>query len=254
MGARRALFGHKAVLRRRGKQLIGEDHHLADMDDLSRLAERPLAFIFRYVARRPLAHGAILLAVVGAAGCAVSTQYGVKFMVDTLAKGQGSNDIWLAFTLLVALMAADNFLWRVAGWIASYAFVGVSGDLRGELFRHLTGHAPSFFAERRVGALTGRVTATSNAVFTVQNMFIWNVLPPCIATTGRGDLPVAGRSGDDRLPGRGRGRAALRPVPAGRRGQDPAHGLRRQGGRRRGRADRRRHQHAAGAYLRCDRA
>ena len=184
MDARQALFGHKAVLRRRGKQLIGEDHHLVVMDDLSRLAERPLAFIFRYVARRPLAHGAILLAVVCAAGCAVSTQYGVKFMVDTLARGQGSNDIWLAFTLLVSLMAADNFLWRVAGWVASYAFVGVSGDLRGELFHHLTGHAPSFFSDRRVGSLTGRVTATSNAVFTVQNMFIWNVLPPCIATIG----------------------------------------------------------------------
>ncbi len=154
------------------------------MDDLSRLAERPFAFILRYVVRRPIAHCAILLAVIGAAGCAVSTQYGVKFMVDTLAKGQGSNDVWLAFTLLVALMAADNFLWRSAGWVASYAFVGVSGDLRGELFRHLTGHAPSFFAERRVGTLTGRVTATSNAVFTVQNMFIWNILPPCIATIG----------------------------------------------------------------------
>ena len=154
------------------------------MDDLSRLAGRPLAFIFRYVARRPVAHSAILLAVFAAAGCAVSTQYGVKFMVDTLAKGHGSNDVWLAFAFLVALMAADNFLWRAAGWMASYAFVGVSGDLRGDLFRHLTGHAPSFFSERRVGTLTGRVTATSNAVFTVQNMFIWNVAPPCIATVG----------------------------------------------------------------------
>jgi ATP-binding cassette subfamily B protein len=27
-----------------------------------------------------------------------------------------------------------------------------------------------------------RITATSNAVFTVENMFVWNVLPPCIAT------------------------------------------------------------------------
>ena len=106
------------------------------MDDLSRLAERPLAFIFRYVRRRPIAHGGILLAVIAAAGCAVSTQYGVKFMVDTLAKGQGSNEIWLAFTLLVALMTADNFLWRIASWIASFTFVGVTGDLRRDLFRH----------------------------------------------------------------------------------------------------------------------
>jgi ATP-binding cassette subfamily B protein len=30
--------------------------------------------------------------------------------------------------------------------------------------------------------LTSRITATSNAVFTVENMFVWNVSPPCIAT------------------------------------------------------------------------
>src|SRR5438552_16094844 len=30
--------------------------------------------------------------------------------------------------------------------------------------------------------LTSRITATSNAVYTVENMFVWNVLPPCIAT------------------------------------------------------------------------
>jgi ATP-binding cassette subfamily B protein len=32
------------------------------------------------------------------------------------------------------------------------------------------------------GMLTSRITATSNAVFTVENMFVWNVLPPCFAT------------------------------------------------------------------------
>jgi ATP-binding cassette, subfamily B, bacterial len=32
------------------------------------------------------------------------------------------------------------------------------------------------------GTLASRVTATSNAVFTIENMFVWNVLPPCAAT------------------------------------------------------------------------
>ena len=32
------------------------------------------------------------------------------------------------------------------------------------------------------GTLTSRITATSNAVYTLQNMFVWNVLPPCMAT------------------------------------------------------------------------
>jgi ATP-binding cassette subfamily B protein len=45
--------------------------------------------------------------------------------------------------------------------------------------------------------LTSRITATSNAVFTVENMFVWNVLPPCIATLasivliGTVSLPMA---------------------------------------------------------------
>jgi len=154
------------------------------MDNLSHYAGRPVAFLFRYVRRRPLAHAAILAAVLSAVGCSVSTQYGVKFLVDTLAAGPDSDRIWIAFMVLAWLIAADNLLWRLAGWISSHAFVGVSGDLRGELFRHLTGHAPSFFSERLAGTLTGRITATSNAVFAVENLFIWNVLPPCVATVG----------------------------------------------------------------------
>src|SRR4026209_165809 len=80
------------------------------------------------------------------------------------------------------LIAADNLLWRVAGWTASFTCVGVAGDLRRDIFRHLTGHAPSYFSDRLPGMLTSRITATSNAVFTVENMLVWNVLPPCIAT------------------------------------------------------------------------
>jgi ATP-binding cassette subfamily B protein len=34
------------------------------------------------------------------------------------------------------------------------------------------------------GVLTSRITATSNAVFQIENMFVWNVLPPCAATVG----------------------------------------------------------------------
>ncbi|HEX3503618.1 MAG TPA: ABC transporter ATP-binding protein [Xanthobacteraceae bacterium] len=144
-------------------------------------ASRPLAFMFRYIRHRPVAHAVILIAVLGAVVCSVGTQYGVKFLVDTLSKGQTAS-VWIAFALLGTLIACDNMLWRVAAWIANYAFVGVTGDLRRDLFRHLMGHSPNFFAERLPGMLTSRVTATSNAVFTAENMFIWNVLPPCVAT------------------------------------------------------------------------
>jgi ATP-binding cassette subfamily B protein len=156
------------------------------MEEVCRYADRPFAFLARYVKARPVAHAAILIAVLGAVGCSVGAQYGVKVLVDTLAGGlyAGANarNAWFGFILLATLIAADNLLWRVASWIASYTFVAVTGDLRRDLFQHLTGHAPSYFAERMPGTLTSRITATSNAVFTLENMSVWNVLPPCVAT------------------------------------------------------------------------
>src|SRR5438067_375460 len=155
------------------------------MESLCAYANRPVAFFLRYIRLRPLAHSVILAAVLAAVMCSVSTQYGVKFLVDTLSgRGGGAQNIWAAFALLLSLIAADNLLWRLASWIASYTFVAVTGDIRSDLFRHLTGHAPSYFTERLPGMLTSRITATSNAVFTVENMFVWNVLPPCVATAG----------------------------------------------------------------------
>src|SRR6202041_983719 len=138
---------------------------------------------------RPIAHTAILTAVLTAVACSVGTQYGVKFLVDVLSNHNGVG-VWIAFGLLGSLITADNLLWRLAGWIANYTFVGVTGDLRRDLFRHLTGHSPSYFAERLPGTLTSRVTATSNAVFTGENMFVWNVLPPCAATVAATALVV----------------------------------------------------------------
>jgi ATP-binding cassette, subfamily B, bacterial len=143
---------------------------------------RPLLFIWHYIRQRPIAHATILAAVLAAVTCSVSTQYGVKTLVDALSHAAGAMTAWNAFFILMALIAGDTLLWRLAGWIASFTFVGVTGDLRRDLFRHLTGHSHSYFADRLPGTLSARVTATSNAIYTVENMFIWNVLPPCAAT------------------------------------------------------------------------
>jgi ATP-binding cassette subfamily B protein len=151
-------------------------------DDLSRYARHPFLFIARYLRRRALSHAVIVTAVLAAVACSVTTQYGVKFLVDTLAEGPRAGGVWVAFAVLVSLIAADNLLWRVASFIASGTFTAVTGDLRRDLFRHLTGHSPNYFAERQPGMLTSRITATSNAIFTAENMFVWNVMPPCAAT------------------------------------------------------------------------
>ena len=152
------------------------------MNDPHRYGSRPYAFVLRYIRVRPGAHAVILAAVLAAVACSVGTQYALKFLVDVLSDASHAERVWYAFLFLVSLIAADNLLWRLAGWVASFTFVRVTGDLRRDLFRHLTGHSLSYFADRLPGTLTSRITATSNAIFTLENMFIWNVLPPCVAT------------------------------------------------------------------------
>ena len=152
------------------------------MNDPHRYVSRPYAFVFRYVRVRPGAHAVILAAVLAAVACSVGTQYALKFLVDVLSDTSQAALVWYAFLFLISLIAADNLLWRLAGWVASFTFVRVTGDLRRDLFRHLTGHSLSYFVDRLPGTLTSRITATSNAIFTLENMFIWNVLPPCVAT------------------------------------------------------------------------
>src|SRR6202012_659605 len=91
------------------------------------------------------------------------------------------NKVWIAFALLCGLVAADNLSWRVGGYAAHRTFVAVTGDIRRDLFRHLAGHSPTYFAERLPGALASRITSTANAAFTVENTGAWNVLPPMFA-------------------------------------------------------------------------
>src|ERR1700758_3506750 len=126
------------------------------MEDGCRYAGRPLAFVLRYVSARATSHAVILLAVLAAVGCSVGAQYGIKMLVDTLAGDghAGAASAWLAFSLLVALIGPDTSFWRLASFFASYTFVAVTGDLRRDLFRPLTGHAPSYFVERMPGPLS----------------------------------------------------------------------------------------------------
>ncbi len=152
---------------------------------LSSYASRPLAFLFRYIRKHPVAHLIVLASVLAAVGCALGSQYAIKHLIDVLAGGRHHpGPLWGAFALLVGLIAADNLLWRVGGWFAAHTFVAVTGDLRRDLFQYLSGHSPTYYAEKQPGTLASRITATSNAVYTSENTMAWNVLPPCIAVMG----------------------------------------------------------------------
>ena len=156
---------------------------IPDVEKLLGLRGRPLAFLFTYIRRHPAGHLIILLSVLVAVTCAVSTQYGMKHLVDIVATGQAAagDKVWEAFALLCGLVAADNLSWRIGSYAAHRTFVAMTGDIRSDLFRHLAGHAPSYFAERLPGALASRITSTSNAAFTLENTGAWNVIPPSVA-------------------------------------------------------------------------
>ncbi len=155
----------------------------ANQPPIIRYHGRPLGFLLHYVFRHRLGHSVVLASVVAAVFCSVFTQYGLKALIDVISMGReaGAGLIWGAFTFLVVLIVADNFLWRIGGWVAAHVFVRVTGDLRSDLFVHLAGHSPSYFSERMPGTMASRITATSNAVFQTENTASWTVLPPILA-------------------------------------------------------------------------
>lgn len=142
---------------------------------------RPIHFIAVYVRRHAISHAIVILSVITAVTFATPlSQYAIKHLVDVLAV-RDVDHIWQAFAMLAIIIAADNMIWRIGGWVASHTFVIVTGDIRRDLFEHLTGHVPAYFADRLPGTLAARVTATANAVFQTENAFTWNVAPPCLA-------------------------------------------------------------------------
>src|SRR5262245_17452711 len=129
---------------------------------LPRHASRgPTWFLAHHVRRRLGGHLFLLGCVMGAVGCSIGSQYAIKNLVDVMAASgrvPGTLALWSAVALLLGLVAGDHSLWRVAGWVASYVFVAVGGDLRVELFDHLSRHGAQYFSERFPGALAGRIT------------------------------------------------------------------------------------------------
>lgn len=144
------------------------------------------AFLLSHIRNHKAGHALVFGAVLVAVLCGVSTQYGLKHLIDTIALGpaQAGGAVWPAFFLLCSLIAADNLLWRLGGWAATRSFTAVSGAIRRDLFSHLAGHTPGYFADRLPGALAARVSATANAAFSAENTLAWSIVPPVAAILG----------------------------------------------------------------------
>jgi ATP-binding cassette, subfamily B, bacterial len=138
-----------------------------------------IRFLARYVRRRFFSHLVVLVAVLAAVGCSIGSQYAVKHLVDVLGTHLPPPTVlWGAVGILLGLVAGDSLLWRIAGWASTFAFVAVGGDMRLELFDHLSGQGTRYFVEQFPGALAGRITAAANAAWTIENSLTWTTIPP----------------------------------------------------------------------------
>jgi ATP-binding cassette subfamily B protein len=143
----------------------------------------PVRFLLHYVWRRSVSHLIVLFSVLAAVGCAIGSQYAVKNLVDLLSAGKGVSDaaLWSAVGLLIGLVGGDNLLWRLAGWVATHAFVAVGGDLRIDLFKHLAGHSTRYFSEQMGGALASRISNAASGSWLILQSLTWNTIPPAAA-------------------------------------------------------------------------
>jgi ATP-binding cassette subfamily B protein len=145
----------------------------------------PTAIIWRYLWRYRISHGIAVLAILGAVAASVAARYSMKFLVDAMTPGRDQvAAVWHAFALFTICVGGDFFLWRIAGWAGARAFPAVGAELRLDLFAHVLGQSTRYFNERFSGALASRISTAANSFFTVENTFIWNVLPAGAATVG----------------------------------------------------------------------
>ena len=152
---------------------------------LAAYAGSPVRLLFRYVGQHPVEHAMVTLAIVAAVGCTLGSQFAIRNLIDALPGGRAHPaQVVNAFLVIVGLLFADNLFWRVAGWASVRTFVAVTGDVRRELFGYLTGHSSGYFSNVQPGTLASRISATANAVFTIENLTAWNALPPLLSVIG----------------------------------------------------------------------
>lgn len=143
-----------------------------------------LVFLWRYVWRRAGQFGSLLLLIIGAAGCAVAVQYGMKLLVDAMADGADSAQIWAPFMLFIAFIVVENLLWRLGGYLGCRTVVASCADLRIDLFHHLTGHPMGYFAGHFAGALANRIASAGSVAGYLYSGLAWKIIPPCVDFIG----------------------------------------------------------------------
>lgn len=153
--------------------------------DLKLFQLRPFRLFVHFLCEHLVLNLSVVISVLVAVFFAVSTDYALKTLIDSLAAlTLNSTSVWNSLVLLLLCISIDNFSWRLAGVLAAFAFIKMTGSVRQQLFTYILKHSQSYFAHKPPGVLSARITATSNALFTIETMVVFNMLPPILATVG----------------------------------------------------------------------
>jgi ATP-binding cassette subfamily B protein len=159
--------------------------HPDAQDAFLELPTQPMAFLLHYVRRRPWHFGGMFLLIIGAGGCAVAVQYGMKLLVDAMATNDRQHaDVWFPLGVFIGLIVVENLFWRLGGWLGCRTVVASCVDVRVDLFRYLTGHPMRYFRQYFAGALGNRISATGQAAGALYGGFAWKIMPPCVDFIG----------------------------------------------------------------------
>ncbi|WP_322032591.1 ABC transporter ATP-binding protein [Paraburkholderia sp. J76] len=152
---------------------------------LAQYASKPIRLLLRYVWAHPYGHAVVLSSIAAAVGCSLAAQFAIKNLIDALPEGRAHPaPVVDAFLVIVVLLFVDNLFWRLAGVAGVRTFVAVTGDVRRELFGYLTGHSPAYFSNVQPGTLASRISATANAIFTIENTSAWRAIPTLLTVLG----------------------------------------------------------------------
>ncbi|MGZ8250515.1 ABC transporter ATP-binding protein [Methylomagnum sp.] len=149
-------------------------------EEKPRYLRRPLYFLLHYMRRRPWHFVGLLLLVIGAAGCAIGVQIGMKNLVDAMADPDRTRRaVWTPLALFIVLVGVESILWRLGGWLGCRTVVDTGVDVRLDLFKYLSGHSMRYFNDHLAGSLGNRITETAGATGALLSVFTWSVVPPC---------------------------------------------------------------------------
>ena len=142
-------------------------------------------FIAHYVLGQRLRFFSLLLALIVAAGCAVSAQYQMKRLVDAMASPEPSRDlVWLVLSCFVLLMGMESALLRFSARLTCDATVAAGVQMRLDLFEYLSAQSMSYFSDHLAGSLGQRITGTAGNFGALANTAAWRVVPPIIDFIG----------------------------------------------------------------------